>query len=75
MCNVFACYLDVESRATQDKTSNVWHKLLERESVTLLNDRNICTRVDPATGKGSLLDVEITSKNIFKSRDKLQGGH
>ena len=23
VCNVFACYLDVESRATQDKTSKV----------------------------------------------------
>ena len=46
---------------------------LEGESVTLLNDRNICTRVDP--GKGSLLDVEITSKNIPKNCDKLQGGH
>ena len=40
---------------------------LEGESVTLLNDRNICTRVDPATGKGSLLDVGITSKNISKA--------
>ena len=45
------------------KLLDLW---LEGESVTLLNDRNICTREDPATGKGSLLDVGITSKNIKK---------
>ena len=106
VCNLFACYLDVESRAIQDKTSKVWHKLqgkidaaiergkavillgglnrplqlvissifgtnllelwLEWESVTLLSDRNICTRINPPTGKSPLLDVGITSKNIFK---------
>ena len=26
VCNVFGCYLDVESRAVQDKVSRVWHK-------------------------------------------------
>ena len=40
---------------------------LEGESVTLLNDRQICTRFDPVTGKGSLLDVGITSNNIRKA--------
>ena len=91
VCNVFARYLDVESRAIQDKTSKVWHKLqgkmdaaiergeaailigdlnrplqlginssfgtkllelwLEGESVTLLNDRKICTRLTRQQGK------------------------
>ena len=27
VCNVFGCYLDVESRAVQVKVSRVWHKL------------------------------------------------
>ena len=40
---------------------------LEVESVTLLNDRQISTRFDPVTGKGSLLDVGITSNNIRKA--------
>ena len=48
VCKVFACYLDVESRATQDKTSKVWHKLqgkmdaaIERsEAAILLGDLN-----------------------------------
>ena len=26
-CKVFGCYLDVESRAAQDKVSRVWQKL------------------------------------------------
>ena len=46
------------------KLMDLW---LEGESVVLLNDRDICTRMDPATGKGSLLDVGITSKNINKA--------
>ena len=56
------CYPPVLNRPLQlginssfgTKLLDLW---LEGESVTLLNDRNICTRVDPATGKGSLLDV------------------
>ena len=40
---------------------------LEGEFVTLLNDRQMCTRFDPVTGKGSLLDVGITSNNIRKA--------
>ena len=107
MCNLIGCYLDVKSRAGQDKVSRVWHNLrgkidtaidreegailigdlnrplqlgipssfgikllelwLEGEFVTLLNDRQMCTRFDPVTGKGSLLDVGITSNNIRKA--------
>ena len=95
VCNMFACYLGVESRGTTDNTSKLQGKIdaaiqkgeaaillgdlnrplqtginssfgtkllnlrLEGESAVLLNDRDICTRVDPATGKGSLLDVSI----------------
>ena len=36
------------------KLPELW---LEEESVTLLNDRQIFTRFDLVTGKGSLLDV------------------
>ena len=97
VCNLFGCYLYVESRADQDKVSRVWHKLrwkidtaiekgkgailigdlnrplqLERnsfgtkllESVTFLNDINICTRFNPVSSKGTLLDLGITSTNI-----------
>ena len=37
---------------------------LEGESVTLLNDRKICIRFDPVSGKGLFLDLGITSTNI-----------
>ena len=48
VCNVFGCYLDVESRSDQDKISRVWHKLkwkigttIERgEGAILLGDLN-----------------------------------
>ena len=48
VCNVFACYLDVESRGTTDDTSKVWHKLqgkidaaIQRgEAAILLGDLN-----------------------------------
>ena len=51
-------------RSFGTKLLELW---LEGESVTLLNDRQICTRFNPATGKGSLLDVGITSNNISKA--------
>ena len=45
---MFGCYLDVESRAAQDKVSRVWHKLqgkmdaaIERgEAAILIGDLN-----------------------------------
>ena len=40
---------------------------LEGESVTKLNYRQISTRFDSATGKGSLLDIGIISNNIRKA--------
>ena len=40
---------------------------LQTETVALLNDKNIPTRYDPATGKGSVLDLGIISKDIIKN--------
>ena len=40
---------------------------LQTGNVTLLNNTNIPTRYDPATGKGSVLDVGIISIDIVKN--------
>ena len=57
-----------------EKPSSFGTKLLELwlegESVTVLNDRKICTRFDPVTGIGSLLDLDITSNNIRREVTK-----
>ena len=47
LCNIFACYLDVE-RSDKDKTSRVWHKLIDKvnqaiargEGTILIGDLN-----------------------------------
>ena len=38
----------------------------EDKTLTVLNDANVNTRYDPATGKGSILDLCLISKNIEK---------
>ena len=35
VCNMFGCYLDIESRAAQDKLSRVWHKLKRKMDVAI----------------------------------------
>ena len=51
-------------------------ELLERwlndGKVHLVNDRNVNTRYDPASGKGSLLDLAIVSDNLSKCVKKFE---
>ena len=54
----------MERSSFSTKLLELW---LEGESVTLLNDRKICTRFYPLSVKGLLLDLAITSNNIRKA--------
>ena len=45
---------------------------LRDDCVRLLNDRNVDTRYDPASGKGSLLDLTVVSSNLIRSVKKFK---
>ena len=52
---------EVKNESSGTKLLNSW---VESEQVILANNRNIHTRIDPHTGKGSTLDLALVSKNI-----------
>ena len=45
---------------------------LKDDCVSLVNDRNVDTRYDPASGKGSLLDLTVVSSNLIRSVKKFE---
>ena len=74
VCNLFACYLDVESRAIQDKTSEVWHKLQEKmdaaidrgEAAILLGDLKWIRHLTVNQGIAGSSPAKVTITTSFK---------
>ena len=52
--------------------TDLLERWLEDGKVHLVNDRKVNTRYDPASGKGSLLDLAIISDNLARSVKKFE---
>ena len=73
VCNVFACYLNIESRGTTDDTSKVWYKLQGKidaairkgEAAILLGDLNrpLQTGINSSFGT-KLLDLWLEGESV-----------
>ena len=69
------CIGDLNRPISKEKPSygtKLLHTLLEDQTLELMNNTDIPTRVDPATKMGSVLDLCLISKNISKMAKPLK---
>ena len=79
-CNVFCCYIDVESRSDQDKISKVCHKLkwkkkttIERGKVVILiEDINRPLQVERPSFGTRLLEQWLEEESVTLLNDKFK---